>query len=39
VDLKSPTAAKAHFRNYVRILEKEIGSEPIEELREFYKSI
>jgi two-component SAPR family response regulator len=39
VDLKSPTAAKAHFRSYVRILEKEIGSEPIEELQEFYKSI
>jgi two-component SAPR family response regulator len=39
VDLKSPAAAKAHFRSYVRILDKELGIEPLEELEEFYKSI
>jgi DNA-binding SARP family transcriptional activator len=39
VDMKSPTAAKAHFKNYCRLLDKELGIEPLTELQEFYKSI
>jgi len=39
VNLKSPTSAKAHFKSYAKILEKELGIEPIKELQEFYTSI
>ena len=39
VNMKAPAAAKAHFKNYARILDKELGIEPLEELQNFYKSI
>ena len=39
VDMKSPSAAKAHFKNYLHILDKELGIEPLEELQVFYNAI
>lgn len=39
VNMKSPAAAKAHFINYARILEEELGIEPLEELQLFYNSL
>ena len=39
VDMKAPAAAKAHFKYYARILDQELGIEPLEELKAFYKSI
>ena len=39
VDMKSPSAAKAHFKNYIHILDKELGIEPLEELQVFYNAI
>lgn len=39
VDMKSPSAAKAHFKNYTYILDKELGIEPLEELQIYYNAI
>ena len=39
VNLKSPAAAKAHYKNYAQILEEELGVEPLDELQEFYNSL
>lgn len=39
VDLKSPSAAKAHYKNYLHILDKELGIEPLEELQAYYNEI
>ena len=39
VAMKSPAAAKAHFKNYIRILKKELDIDPLEELLVYYSSI
>ena len=39
VKMKSPTAAKAHFRQYKRILKDELGIEPLDELQRFYEAL
>jgi DNA-binding SARP family transcriptional activator len=39
VKMKSPTAAKAHYRQYKRILKDELGIEPLEELQRFYDAL